>query len=275
MNKTVLITGASSGIGKALALEFANRGFTVIATARSIENDESLTHKKIIKRKLDVTDYSACENLYDELKKEGYTIDILINNAGYGLTGPAIEVPIEEVEKEFKTNVFGALKLAQIVGRDMAERGSGTIANIGSVSGMLTTPFVSAYCASKAALNSFSDGMRMELKPFGVNVITVTPGAVVSNFGENAAKTAENVLSEDSLYKKYKAKIIERARLSQQDATPVEEFSKKLADKILAKNPPANFRYGKMSFLAWFLSKCFGYETRDKVLMKRFGLVES
>ena len=271
-NRTVLITGASSGIGKALAVEFANRGFTVIATARSIEKTEGLDTENIVKKTHDVTDYDSSEKLYDGLKKDGYEIDILINNAGYGLTGPALEIPITEIEKEFSVNVFGALRLAQIVGRDMAKRGAGVIANIGSVSGMLTTPFASAYCASKAAINAFSDGLRMELKPFGVNVITVTPGAIVSRFGETSAAIAENVLPPDSLYEKYREKILERARLSQKDATPVEDFAKKLTDKILSDNPPPNFRYGKMSFLAWFLSHCFGYKTRDKILTKKFGL---
>ncbi len=272
MPKTVLITGASSGIGKALALEFAARGFVVIATSRSIEKASDLNRENIMKKTHDVADYRSTENLIETLKKENVEIDVLINNAGYGLTGPALEIPIEEIEKEFRVNVFGALKLAQIVGKEMAARGSGVIANIGSVSGMLTTPFASAYCASKAAINAFSDALRMELKPFGVSVITVTPGAITSRFGETAANIAETVLPENSLYSKYRDKIIERAKLSQQNATPVEEFAEKLADKILAPNPPETFRYGKMSFLAWFLSRFIDAKTRDKALMKKFGL---
>ncbi len=272
MSKTVLITGASSGIGKALAAEFVTRGFKVIAASRSIENADEPNSPELVRKNLDVSDYDSIESFCEWLDEKGYKIDILINNAGYGLAGPAIEIPIEEVEREFRTNVFGALKLAQIIGQKMARKGSGVIANVGSVSGMLTTPFVSAYCASKAALNAFSDGMRMELKPFGVNVITVTPGAIVSNFGENAALVSEKLFPGNSLYEKYREKVLERARLSQQNATPVEDFAKKLAEKILSPKPPANFRYGKMSFLAWFLSRFIDAETRDKILMKKFGL---
>jgi short-subunit dehydrogenase len=271
MSKTILITGASSGIGKALVNEFGRRGHKVIATSRTIEQVDDLPNG-VIKIRHDVADYSSTENLINEISNLGLEIDVLINNAGYGLTGPALELPLSQIEEEFKVNVFGALKLAQIVGRGMAEKESGVIANIGSVSGMLTTPFASAYCASKAEVNAFSDALRLELNPFGVKVITVTPGAIVSKFGETSANIARDLLPSNSLYDKYKEKILERARLSQKDATPVEDFAKRLADKILSKNPPPNFRYGKMSFLAWFLSHCFSYKLRDKILLKKFGL---
>ncbi len=270
--KTVLITGASSGIGKSLAEEFASRRFNVIAASRNIEKTEFINRDAITKKQLDVSDYKAIENFVENLKIEKIEIDILINNAGYGLTGALIELPIEEIEKEFKVNVFGAIKLAQLIAKQMVERRNGIIVNIGSVSGILTTPFVSAYCASKAAINSFSDGMRMELMPFSVKVITVTPGAIESNFGENAASIAQKLLKENSLYEKYKSKILERAKLSQQNATPVNEFSSKLVDKILSPNPPAVFRYGKMSFLAWFLGRCVKSGLRHKLLMNKFGL---
>ena len=274
MTRTVLITGASSGIGKALALEFAARKFRVIAASRSVEKVDELDIPLIIKKQLDVTNYDEIEKFAESLISQKIEPEILINNAGYGLAGPVLELPVEEIEREFATNVFGAIKIAQIFGKKMAERKSGIIVNIGSVSGMLATPFVGAYCASKAAFNSFSDALRMEMKPFGVSVITVTPGAIVSSFGENSAKTTEKILAKNSLFEKYREKILERARLSQQNATPVEEFAQKLVDKILSENPPPTFRYGKMSFLAWFLSRFTGAGLRDKILTKKFGLTD-
>ncbi len=270
--KNAWVTGASSGIGKALAQELAKRNFRVIASARTIDKTADLEGENIIKKVHDVSDYAASERLFNEITEEYGKIDLLINNAGYGLTGPAVELPLEQIEKEFAVNVFGALKLAQLVGKVMAKRRDGIIVNIGSVSGMLTTPFASAYCASKAAINSFSDGLRMELRPFGVSVVTVMPGAIVSEFGKKAAKKAADILPQNSLYEKYREKILERARISQVNATPVEKFATLLLDKVLSGNPPTVFRYGKLSGTVWFLSKFVPPKLRDAILMKKFGL---
>ncbi len=270
--KIALITGCSSGIGKELAIELHKRGVKVVATGRNPEKLRELQDKGMIVKKLDVTNFTEMEELVNELIRNNLFPDILVNNAGYGVMGPALEIPLEVVEREYKTNVFGALKLAQLVGIEMAKRGSGTIANVGSIVGMLTTPFSAIYASSKAAINALSDGLRIELKPFGVNVITVQPGAIISRFGDNALSNTMQALPENSIYDKYKEKVLKRASISQQNGTPTEVFAKKLADKILSKNPPAVFRYGKKSSLVFFLSRFVPTSLRDSLLAKAFGL---
>ncbi len=270
--KTALITGCSSGIGRALALRLTDYGVKVIATARKPEKISRLKESGIIVKKLDVTNFTEMENLVEWLNREKLHPDILINNAGYGVMGPALEVPLDAVINEFMTNVFGLLKLAQLIGRGMAERRNGVIVNIGSIAGMLTTPFASIYSSSKAAVNALSDGLRVELKPFGVKVITVQPGAIVSRFGENALENTMKILSENSIYLKYKEKVLKRAELSQQNATSTELFADKLISKILSKNPPPVFRFGKKSFVAFFLSRFIPANLRDIILSRAFGL---
>jgi len=270
--KIALITGCSSGIGREIAIELNKRGVKVIATARTPEKISDLKRKGILTEKLDVTNYPEMELLIKNLKEKNLFPDILINNAGYGIMGAALEVPIEKIELEFRTNVFGALKLAQIVGREMVKNKKGLIVNIGSVAGLLTTPFASVYSASKAAINAFTDGLRIELKPFNVKVLLVQPGAIVSKFGENALKETTEAFPENSFYADYRDRVIRRATLSQEKATPTTIFVKKLSNKILSKNPPPVFRFGEKSFLSFFLSKFIPAGIRDYLLGKAFGI---
>jgi len=275
MNKTVLITGCSSGIGREFVREFLRRGFRVVATARRPESlSEFEDNENVIVKKLDVTNEDDIRSLVEFFKSEKSSPDILVNNAGYGLMSPTLELPIEEVKKQFDTNVFGALRLVSALVPLMIEKGKGLVVNISSISGILTTPFAGAYCASKAALTSFSDALRLELAPFGINVVTVEPGAIESDFGKNASKTTANILQYFKIYAKYKDAVMERAEASQKNATPTGKFVKKVVRKILSPNPPAYVRGGKLSLLVPFLKKCFPWKLRDKILRKMFGLNE-
>lgn len=150
----------------------------------------------------------------------------------------------------------------------MKEKGQGTIVNIGSVSGVLTTPFSGAYCASKAALHALSDALRMELAPFGINVITVQPGGVRSQFGQKAGQLVKRVLKEDSWYQPIRSFIEQRAAASQEKAMPAEVFARKLLDKILTDNPPPVVRLGSKSKLMPFLKWALPVKTVDKILSK-------
>ncbi len=270
-NKTVLITGTSSGIGRELAKQFAELGFRVIATSRNLESIAELSSASVQPFKLDVTDNDDIENLTDYLKSEKIKIDILVNNAGYGLMGPAAETPAEKYMEVFETNFFGQIKVTQALLPFIPQNKESRIVNIGSISGVLTTPFASPYCSSKAAFNSFSDALRMELKPFKIKVISVQPGAIKSRFGKNAARETTEVLKRTSMYKDYEEIIARRAEASQERATDVEVFAKKLIKAILKKKPPALFRAGKLSFIVPFLKKCFSEEVIDKSLTKVFG----
>lgn len=247
MSRIVLITGCSSGIGKALAIEFLNNGFRVIATARKKKDVLDLEEMGCHIEQLDMT------NLDNQLKVVENTIntfgkiDILINNAGYGLMAPTIDLTEEKIHQQFTTNVYAPISLTQKNVPSMKQNGAGLIVNIVSISGLVTTPFSGAYCASKAALHSFSDALRMELKPFGIKVMTVQPGAIKSNFGEASMKRAISNFSENSWYKSLESSILKRANGSQVVATPVEIFAKTIVKIIRKGTIPPLLPIGKKS----------------------------
>lgn len=271
-SRIVLITGCSSGIGQALAIEFKNQGWHVIATARNVERLKKLSEIGCKILELDVTKSDQIISVVDQISKEEGKIDMLINNAGYALIDPAIEINPEELNIQFATNFSGLIYLTQQVAKIMKQQKSGTIINIGSISGIVTMPFSGAYCATKAAVHAYSDALRMELSPFGIKVITVQPGAIESNFGNNADKTIGKVLNPESWYNEIEEFIHKRAQTSQQDTTKADIFAKKLIREIINPNPPAIVRLGKKSFLLPFLKSVLPLKLMDKILMKRFGL---
>jgi short-subunit dehydrogenase len=154
----------------------------------------------------------------------------------------------------------------------MKSRGGGTIVNIGSISGIAPTPFSAAYCASKAAIHAWSDVLRMELKPFGIKVVTIQPGGIVTDFGKNCEKTVRNNLKPGSWYAGIEKFIYSRANTSQEIATPVGVFVKKLIPKIIQQNPPTLIRLGARSFTLPLLKRWLPARLLDKIMMKKYGL---
>ncbi len=268
----VLITGCSSGIGRAMAESFLARKFRVVATARKVESIRDLEEKGAEILPLDVTDENSIWETTSRVEKEIGPLEILVNNAGYGAIGPTAELPLEEVRKQFETNVFGALALIQAVVPSMARRKRGLLVNIGSVSGVTATPFAGAYCASKAALHLFGDALRMELAPFGIRVVTVQPGGIRSNFADRATSNLENSLKKDSLYTGILAAIEERAHMSQGSPTSAEEFAEKTVAAVLQRRPPAVFRYGHGSRLMPMLKATLPGSLLDRIMRGKFHL---
>ncbi|PSN19833.1 short-chain dehydrogenase [filamentous cyanobacterium CCP5] len=272
MASVVLITGSSSGIGKALCQEFSRRGCRVIATARQLESIADLKEQGMATWPLDVNQPEQVRQTVAEILAAEERLDILINNAGFGQFGPMLDVSPEQMQAQFETNVFAPLFLIQQVAPIMGRQGSGLIVNMGSISGVTSTPFAGAYCASKAALHAYSDALRMELAPFGIRVVTIQPGGIESGFGEVAA---ENIrLGAESWYGAIADHIQARATLSQQNATPTEEFAEKLVAALLQPQPPAMIRLGKKSFRLPFLKRWLPTFLLDRILKKRFGLNE-
>ena len=268
----VLITGCSSGIGASLCHEFHQRGCTVIATARRIMSLQGFKANGLHVDTLDVTDKEDIARVINGAYEACGRIDILINNAGYALIGPSVELPGEALRAQLETNLFAPLDLIKAVAPGMKDRGNGKIVNIGSISGIVTTPFSGAYCASKAALHSLSDGLRMALSPFGIKVITVQPGAIQSQFGKTASKTAKDNLKPDSWYGALKAAINARAEMSQNNPTPAEAFSRVLAGIVLGNDPPPIVRLGKKSRFLPALKHILPTRTLDKILVNKFAL---
>ncbi len=270
--KRVFITGCSSGIGKALAMTFHQMHCRVIATARQTDSISDLKDLGIAVHQLDVTDYARGRQVIDTVLENEKRIDVLINNAGYALIGPGIELPESELAMQFETNVKAPLMLAKAVAPSMKQNKSGMIVNMGSISGIAATPFSGAYCASKAALHSFSDALRMELEVFGIHVMTVQPGAIQSQFGNTAEKSIARVLESTSWYYPVKKAIQARATASQVNATPTRLFARKLAEEILSDTPKAIVRIGKMSRSLPWMKTILPTTILDKMFKDKFGL---
>lgn len=261
----VVITGCSTGIGRAMALEFAARGYRVLATARRAEPLAEFASRGIATAVLDVTDAASI----DALALADRPVGILINNAGYGAMGPMLDLSPDELRKQFETNVVAVHALVRAVAPGMIRRGGGRIVNVSSVSGVLTTPFAGAYCSSKAAVNSLSDAMRLELAPLGIDVITLQPGAIRSSFADNASKAD---VPSTSRYAPIAKAVAARASASQRGAMPAETFAAFAVTEILRRRPRAVVRIGPHSTELPFIARWIPQRTRDRMLTKRSGL---
>lgn len=186
MLKPVLVTGASSGIGEATAVHLARKGFRVYAGARRVAKLaplEGLGEGRIIAVALDVTDEASIETAMQRIADDGASLYGLVNNAGVSVTGPLEEVPLSEWRRQFETNVFGLMNVTRAVLPQMHARREGRIVNIGSVAGRIVSPFMGVYAASKHAVEGLTDGLRRELRPFGIKVSLIRPGFINTPFG--------------------------------------------------------------------------------------------
>jgi short-subunit dehydrogenase len=181
---TILITGASSGIGFEAARTLAQRGHTVYAAARRLEKMEALKADGVIPIQLDITKEKDIQNALETIRKSHQGVDILINNAGYGLYGAMEDTSLEDARYQFEVNLFGLARLTQLVLPHMREQSFGRIINTSSVGGKIYTPLGSWYHATKHALEGWSDCLRLEVAPFGIDVVIIEPGAIVTEFGD-------------------------------------------------------------------------------------------
>ena len=266
-----LITGCSSGIGRALADVFKHAGYQVWASARRADDVAALAAAGFTAVQLDVNDGNALQRLGERLNTECGGLDVLINNAGYGAMGPLLDGGVEAMRRQFETNVFSIVGVTRAM-LPVLRRGRGLVVNIGSVSGVLVTPFAGAYCASKAAVHALSDALRMELAPFGIRVMEVQPGAIDTSFAKNAGHEAEQLIGEQSPWWPLREGIRARANASQNNPTPAASVAADLLKAVQQARPPRLLRLGNGSralpLMAWLLPKGL----LEKVLMKRFGL---
>jgi NAD(P)-dependent dehydrogenase (short-subunit alcohol dehydrogenase family) len=279
MNKAqrvVLITGASSGIGKATSALLAAKGWRVYASARRIESMQDLTGVGAIPLKLDVTDQLQCRAAVEEiLRKEG-RIDALVNNAGYGSYGALEEVPDGEARRQFDVNVFGLMGLTRLVLPHMRAQKNGRIVNVSSIGGRLTTPMGGWYHATKVALEALSDSLRTEVKPFGIDVVVIRPGSV-STAWNGIAKENLLAVSGSGPYGELAgdmATILETAgRRGRWPMTPASpEVIARVIEHALETNRPKT-RYAApchaklFLFFRWLLPDC----VFDKMVMKQIA----
>jgi short-subunit dehydrogenase len=270
-NRAVVVTGATSGIGRALALEFHRRGHLVYATGRDRQALDELHKTGLRTASLDVTSQEDIASLAARLAQDDSSVRILVNNAGYGLMGPLAELPLSGIRHQFEANTLAPLALTQALLHMLTADGDGRIVNVSSVSGVLATPFAGAYCSSKFALNGLSDALRMELAPLGVRVITLQPGHIRSSFGAKASAIADRDYSR-SRYATISDAIAKRATASQHRATPADEFARRAVHHILSPAPHPVITLGRGSHSLILFQRLVPISLRDRLLARRFRL---
>jgi NAD(P)-dependent dehydrogenase (short-subunit alcohol dehydrogenase family) len=185
--KTALVTGASSGIGEATAVKLQVLGCTVYGAARRADRLERLATRGIRPLAMDVTDDGSVRAGVEQVVAETGRVDVLVNNAGYGSYGAIEDVPLEEARRQFDVNVFGAMRLTQLILPHMRAQRSGTVVNVSSMGGKIHTPLGGWYHGTKFALEALSDCLRLEVGPFGIDVVVIEPGSIRTEWGDVAA----------------------------------------------------------------------------------------
>ena len=233
MNKIALVTGSSSGIGFETSLALARNGFHTFATMRDLSKDEEI--KQIIKKEdlsieileLDVDSEESVNQAIKIIFEKKGRIDVLVNNAGYGMWGTVEDVSIDEFKEQFETNFFSIIRLIQKVAPIMRKQGSGNIVNISSVAGRIGFPVSPAYISSKFALEGLSESLRFELMPFGINVIIIEPGVIKTNFFDSMKMSEKS--QQNSTYKEITDKVISGVKMMAEMGT----HPKEVADVVI------------------------------------------
>ena len=256
--KVILITGASSGIGYDTAERLAKQGHKVYGAARRMDKMLPLKDLGVIPIQMDVNDdASMVAGVNAVLQAEG-RIDVLVNNAGYGYFGAIENVSMEEARRQIEVNVFGLGRLTQLVIPHMRQQGSGRIVNIASIAGKLAIYFGGWYHVSKFAVEGFSDALRMEMKPFGIDVVVIEPGAIRTDWGiiaaEHLAESSRGTVYEEASMNE--AKIMKYG-YSSKLLSPPSVIAKAICKGVNRKHPKARYRTGRgshsMVFLHWLL----------------------
>lgn len=244
-SQAVLITGCSSGIGKATAERLQRDGFTVYATARRPETIEDLASQGCKTLALDVTDEDSMAAAVKAVTDAEGAVGVLVNNAGYSQSGAVESVPLDDIRRQFETNVFGLIRMCQLVLPGMRDQGFGKIVNIGSMGGRVTFPGGGVYHATKYSVEAISDALRFEVKGFGVDVILVEPGLIVTNFGE-VASASVGVSGDEGPYLDWNRKVgritegAYQGPMAKLGAGP-DKVADTIAKAITAKRPKARY----------------------------------
>ncbi|XP_075499790.1 LOW QUALITY PROTEIN: short-chain dehydrogenase virD-like [Primulina tabacum] len=271
--KVALVTGcAIGGIGYEYCKALAEHNCHVIASdiPQKMHHLLDLRSKNIETIGLDVLSDESVAKAIDHVISQHGKLDILVNNAGIGSVGPLAELSLDVIKRAYEINALGALRLVQHVVPHMVTQRRGIIVNIGSVVGKVPTPWAGSYCASKAYIHAISHTLRVELKPFNIDVVLVLPGAIKSNFGGNSSDGLRD--QEWKIYNIFKNDIEERAKASQEGkSTDATVFARHVISKIMDSSPPKEIIHGHMTGLFSFLSWSPLW-VRDLFFARRFKL---
>ena len=255
MEKIALVTGSSSGIGLETSLALARNGFYTFATMRDLKKSEKIKEKienenltmEILE--LDVDNDQSVNTAVKTILEKKERIDVLVNNAGYGMWGTVEDVSMSEFKEQFETNFFSIIRLIQKVAPVMRKQGSGTLINVSSVAGRIGFPVSPAYISSKFALEGLSESLRFELMPFGVNVVIIEPGVIKTNFF-NSMKLSEKS-QQDSVYKDITEKVISGVKMMAEMGTDPKEVANTIIKALKEEKPLPRYVVGNdaMMFL--------------------------
>ena len=246
--RTALVTGASSGIGEDTARKLQALGYIVYGAARRTDRLQALAADGIRPLAMDVTDDASMSAGVNRILEETGRIDVLVNNAGYGSYGAIEDVPIDEARRQFEVNVFGLGRLTQLVTPHMRAQGSGTIINISSIGGKLTTPLGGWYHATKYAVEALSDALRMELRPFGIDVVVVEPGGIRTEWASIAADHLEATADGSAYANQIRAVAgAMRSESNRRRYSPPEVIARTVGKIVTAHRPRTRYAVGFMA----------------------------
>lgn len=274
-SRSVLITGCSTGIGRATAERLARAGHRVYASARRLESIADLEGFGCHLLRLDVCDESSMRAAVGEIERKEGAVGVLINNAGYGSEGPFEEVAMDEVRRQFETNVFGLIRLTQLVLPGMRRQRWGKIVNLSSMGGRLVLPGGAFYHATKFAVEALSDALRFEVKAFGVDVIVVEPGAIMTQFGDTAAGRVDACGQNESDYAEFRKALaagIRRLYAGKPDAMGgvADDVARAIEAAIAARRPKTRYPVTRgarvfMGLRRWLPDRAFDALLRTQI----------
>jgi len=274
--QTILITGASSGIGRDTALALARAGHTVIAAARRLPALEALAIEapSIVPLRLDVDDPASIADAVAAVDRltNGRGLDALVNNAGFATAGAIADLPDRALRAQFETNVFGLVALTRALLPPMLARGAGRIVNVSSVSGRIPAPLLGAYHASKYALEALSDALRIELAPFGVRVVIVEPGTIRTEFASRTMAEAHGARDEASRYASVYARTAEIEQRFERIAGGTAPVVRAIERALMSRRPSTRYVAPRRFVLAIALFRLLPTCWLDAILARAFGL---
>lgn len=267
MKQVILITGASSGIGKVSALQLLQEGHIVYGAARRVEQMQELVQAGGHVLKLDVSDEAQIVAGAAQVIAEQGRIDVLFNNAGYGLYGAVEDISIEDAKRQFEVNIFGLARITKEVLPHMRAQKAGKIINTSSMGGKMYTPLGAWYHATKHALEGWSDCLRLELKPFNIDVVIIEPGSIATEFGD-VLTTPLLQNSGQGPYAKL-ANIMAKAVQEQGAGSHPSVIAKVVSQAVAAKRPKTRYRAGKLAKLLVWIRVYLGDRIFDQVVMSQ------
>ncbi|GAB3915144.1 oxidoreductase [Larkinella knui] len=270
MKKVILITGASSGMGKETAKKLIQKGHTVYTAARRIEQMQDIKAMGGHPIQMDVTNQADIQQVIDTIINHEGKIDVLWNNAGYGLYGSVEDIPLEQARRQFEVNLFGLASMTQKVVPYMRKAKAGTIINTSSMGGKIYTPMGAWYHASKHAIEGFSDSLRLELAPFNINVVVLEPGIILTEFSEEVLKSLGQ-FSAAGAYAELTRKLVASTKKTYERGSGSKAVV--IADtvsKIVTDNKPkTRYRVGRWAKPLVWLRTYLGDRAFDKIIMSQ------